>query len=149
MLAKAEFRDGSMLQLLDLMHGYVNANNGAAAVIVGRTRKDLRHYDDLVVREALNNAITHADFSANSKRFLIHMFEDRLVIESPGPWVSGMDAEQAKLGHSRTRNRAIARCMSELGLIGTFWANATEAHDRDGDGIATHPPTASSTIGYK
>lgn len=135
MLAKAEFREGSMLRLLDLMHGYVDANSATAAVIIGRTRKDLRHYDDLVVREALNNAVAHADFSANGKRFLIHMFEDRLVIESPGPWVSGMDAEQAKLGHSRTRNRAIARCMSELGLIeehGTFWAKATEAHDRDG-----------------
>ena len=63
-----------------------------------------------------------------------------MVIESPGPWVTGIDVEEVRAGHSKTRNRAIARNLHELDYIeerGTFWGKALTAHEERGYPLPT------------
>jgi ATP-dependent DNA helicase RecG len=145
-LDQDEFRSGSMLTILDRMASFIDRNNPTASVVRGRRRENIPHYDQVVVREALHNAIAHADYSVDGAKFHVHMFDDRLVIESPGPWVSGIDVEEVRAGHSKTRNRAIARNMYELDLIeerGSFWGKATTAHEERG-----YPLPAWQDIGH-
>lgn len=128
-----EVRTGSMLAILDRMDAFIDRNNPTASIVRGRQRDDFRHYDPIIIREALNNAIAHADYSVDGAKFHVHVFDDRMVIESPGPWVTGIDADDVRAGHSKTRNRAITRNLHELGLIeerGSFWGKALTAHER-------------------
>ncbi|HMJ34676.1 MAG TPA: ATP-binding protein [Baekduia sp.] len=139
-LDQDEFRSGSMLELLKRMDAFIDRNNPRASVVRGRHRQNIPHYDPLVVREALHNAIAHADYSVDGATFHVHIFDDRLVIENPGPWVSGIDAEEVRAGHSKTRNRAITRNLHELDLIeerGSFWGKATTAHEERGYPLPT------------
>ena len=137
---QAELRSGSMLTILDRMDAFVDRNNPTASVVRGRQRDNIRHHDPVVIREALNNAIAHADYSVDGAKFHVHMFDDRLVIESPGPWVTGIDIEEVRAGHSKTRNRAITRNLHELDYIeerGTFWGKALTAHEQRGYPLPT------------
>jgi ATP-dependent DNA helicase RecG len=81
-LDQEEIRTGSVLTILDAMDAFIARNNPTASVVRGRQRDDIRHYDPLVIREALNNAIAHPDYSVDGARFHVHIFDDRLVIES-------------------------------------------------------------------
>lgn len=128
-------RSGSMLEILDGMDAFIDRNNPTASVVRGRQRDNIRHYDPIMIREALNNAIAHADYSVDGAKFHVHIFDDRLVIESPGPWVTGIDVEEVRAGHSRTRNRVIARNLNELDYIeerGSFWSKALAAQEQRG-----------------
>ena len=134
-LDQDELRSGSMLAILDGMDAFIERNNPTASIVRGRQRDNIRHYDPLVIREALNNAIAHADYSVDGARFHVHIFDDRLVIESPGPWVTGIDVDEVQAGHSKTRNRAITRNLHELDYIeerGTFWGKSLIAHEERG-----------------
>ena len=135
-----ELRSGSMIVILDRMDAFIDRNNHTASVVRGPQRDNIRHYDPIVIREALNNAIAHADYSVDGAKFHVHMFDDRLVIESPGPWVTGIDVEEVQAGHSKTRNRVITRNLHELDYIeerGSFWGKALAAHEERGYPLPT------------
>lgn len=139
-LDQDELRSGSMLSILDRMDAFIERNNPTASVVRGRQRDNIRHYDPIVIREALNNAIAHADYSVDGAKFHVHIFDDRLVIESPGPWVTGIDVDEVRAGHSKTRNRVITRNLHELDYIeerGTFWGKALTAHEERGYPLPT------------
>jgi predicted HTH transcriptional regulator len=139
-LDQDEIRSGSMLAILDRMDAFIERNNSTASVVRGRRRDNIRHYDPIIAREALNNAIAHADYSVDGAKFHVHIFDDRLVIESPGPWVTGIDVEEVRAGHSKTRNRAITRNLHELDFIeerGSFWGKAMTAHEERGYPLPT------------
>ena len=84
-LDQEEIRSGSVRTILDRMYAFIERNNPTASVVRGRQRDNVRHYDPIVIHEALNNAIAYADYSVDGTRFHVHIFDDRLVIESPGP----------------------------------------------------------------
>ncbi|HWT94522.1 MAG TPA: RNA-binding domain-containing protein [Solirubrobacteraceae bacterium] len=141
-----EIRAGSMLTILDRMDAFIDRNNPTASVVRGRQRDNFRHYDPIIIREALNNAIAHADYSVDGARFHVHILDDRLVIESPGTWVTGIDADDVRAGHSKTRNRAITRNLHELDLIeerGSFWGKVLTAHEERG-----YPLPAFEDVGH-
>ncbi|MCY4128266.1 MAG: helix-turn-helix domain-containing protein [Gammaproteobacteria bacterium] len=71
----------------------------------------------LVVREALINAIVHADYSQRGAPFRISIFDDRLEIENPGLLPFGLTLDDLPLGVSKLRNRVIGRIFHELKLI--------------------------------
>lgn len=81
---------------------------------------DLRHREVwsipyTAIREAVINAIVHADYSLAGSPIRIAIFEDRLEIENPGLLPFGL--RDIKEGISKIRNRIIARVFRELGLI--------------------------------
>lgn len=70
-----------------------------------------------ILREALVNAIVHADYSQKGAPIRVSFFDDRIEIENPGILLPGMTIEDVKQGVSRIRNRVIARVFRELDLI--------------------------------
>ena len=69
------------------------------------------------VREAVINAVVHADYSQRGAPVRVAIFDDRLEVESPGLLPFGSTVDDLRRGISKLRNRVIGRVFHELGLI--------------------------------
>jgi len=70
-----------------------------------------------ILREAVINALVHADYSQRGAPFRVAFFDDRIEIENPGIFLPGMTVEDMRQGVSKIRNHVIARVFRELNLI--------------------------------
>lgn len=85
---------------------------------IGRVRRrDKPQYPVEAVREAVINAVVHANYSIGGAGTKVAVFDDRIEITSPGLLPFGLTLEAALAGVSRLRNRVIGRVFRELGLI--------------------------------
>lgn len=85
---------------------------------IGRVRRrDVPEYPVEAVREAVINAVVHADYSIGGAGTKVAIFDDRIEITNPGLLPFGLTLEAALAGVSRLRNRVIGRVFRELGLI--------------------------------
>lgn len=111
----------------DLTHSPVVAIEHAIAFIhkhmqrgaeIGEVRrKDRWSLPPVAVREAVINAVVHADYAQRGAPVRIALFDDRLEIENPGLLPFGLLVEDIRRGISRLRNRVIGRVFHELGFI--------------------------------
>ncbi|MBX3280681.1 MAG: putative DNA binding domain-containing protein [Acidobacteria bacterium] len=69
------------------------------------------------LREAVVNAVVHADYSQRGAPIRLALFDDRLEVENPGLLPFGLTIEDLWQGISRLRNRVLGRVFQELGLI--------------------------------
>jgi ATP-dependent DNA helicase RecG len=69
------------------------------------------------IREAIINAVVHADYAQQGSPIRIAMFDDRIEIENPGLLLFGLTIEEIKSGISKLRNRVIGQVFHRLGLI--------------------------------
>jgi len=83
----------------------------------GARRVDVWQYPSVALREAIVNAVVHADYSQEGGPTRIAIFDDRLEIENPGILVPGLTLDDIYQGVSRLRNRVIGRVFRDLGLI--------------------------------
>ena len=65
-----------------------------------------------ILREAVINALVHADYSQRGAPIRIAFFDDRIEIENPGILLPGMTIKDMREGISRIRNPVIARLLS-------------------------------------
>ncbi len=80
-------------------------------------RKETFDYPPLVVREAVINALVHADYSVKGSNIQVAIFDDRIEITNPGALPFGLSLEIAISGFSQLRNKVIGRVFRELDLI--------------------------------
>ena len=97
-------------------------------------RTDQWTFPVVAVREAIMNAIVHADYSQHGAPIRVALFDDRLEIENPGLLPFGLTIEDIQKGISKLRNRVIGRVFQELGLI-EHWGSGVQrmtaaCHDR-------------------
>ena len=52
-------------------------------------RVEMPEYDEIAIREAIVNAIIHRQYTTVGAEVTIDIYDDRIVITSPGPMVSG------------------------------------------------------------
>ncbi len=109
--------DGPPLAELDNVMHFIRRHTGNALMIEGLTRTERPEYPLQAVREALVNAVVHADYSQLGAPVRVSIFADRLEIESPGVMPYGLTIDDVRMGLSRLRNHAIARVMNELELV--------------------------------
>lgn len=69
------------------------------------------------IREAIINAVVHADYSQQGAPIRLSIFDDRVEIENPGLLLFGLTVEEIKRGVSKLRNRVIGQVFYRLGLI--------------------------------
>lgn len=73
------------------------------------------------LREALANAYIHREYEDRTDGILIQIFQDRVVISSPGQLPEGMDlAELTEPGQGKLRNAKIARVFYICGFVETL-----------------------------
>ncbi len=71
----------------------------------------------IAVREAIINAVVHADYSQRGSPIRIAIYDNRLEIENPGLIPFNLTLEDLYRGISKLRNPIIARIFHELKLI--------------------------------
>jgi predicted HTH transcriptional regulator len=101
---------------LDEILTFIRRNTSLGAVIKDIRRQDIPEYSPLVIREAVLNALAHADYSAMESPIHIAIFDNRLEITNPGSMPLGMSLEIALSGVSQLRNRVLGRVFRELRL---------------------------------
>ena len=99
------------IELFLKKHAYKSARFGALQ------REDVWSIPLTLLREAIVNALVHADYAQRGTPIRIAFFDDRIDIESPGFLLPGMTVEDMRAGVSRIRNPVIARMFRELGLV--------------------------------
>ncbi len=108
---------GPLLESLEEAVEFVQKHSRRAASITGLRRRDVWNLPPVAVREALLNAVLHADYSQQGAPIRVAIFDDRLEVDSPGLLPFGMTVESLQEGVSRVRNRVLGRVMHELGLV--------------------------------
>lgn len=106
--------EGTILEAVDQVPKFIARNTRLAAEFERIQRKDIPEYSPIALREALINALVHADYSISGAHIQIAIFDDRLEIQNPGMLPFGFTLEDLKTGVSRIRNRVIARVFHEL-----------------------------------
>jgi len=86
------------------------------AVIPGLTREETHEYPPFAVREALVNAICHRDYGLRGRRIEVRMFDERLVVISPGGLPGHITLDNIVEEHF-SRNPRIVRGLYHWGYI--------------------------------
>ena len=120
--SRSEFIDrlnieGGILSAIDEVPKFIRRNTKMAGKFGEMKRKDIPEYPVEGLREALTNAIAHANYEITGSRIFVAIYDNKLEVQNPGIMLPGMSIEQFKAGVSRIRNPVIARTLGELDLI--------------------------------
>ena len=96
---------------------FVQKHMSRESVIGPVKRTDLWTLPAVAVREAVLNAIVHADYAQSGAPIRVALYDDRMEIENPGLLPFGLTIEDIQRGISKLRNRVIGRVFQEMGLI--------------------------------
>lgn len=107
----------SLPDTVDQTLAFVKRSMSLEMRVEGARRSEHWQFPLIAVREAVINAVVHADYSQKGAPLRVAVYDDRLEIENPGLLVSGLTVDDVLSGVSRLRNRVIGRVFRELGLI--------------------------------
>ncbi len=100
----------------------------------GIRRIDVPPAPEAALREALVNAVIHRDYAITGSQVLLEVFDDRIVVTSPGALPNHMTVDQARKGGApRSRNEMMANAMVVGGLMerrGRGWLTMRHAMRR-------------------
>ena len=105
------------VQAIEEAVAFVEKHSMRGAVIGRVRRRDRWSLPPEAVREAIINAVVHADYSQRGAPIRVAIFDDRLEVENPGLLPFGLTLEDLPLGVSKVRNRVLGRVFQELGLV--------------------------------
>ena len=105
------------IQAIEEAVAFVEKHSTRGAVIGRVRRRDRWSLPPVAVREAIVNAVVHADYSQRGAPIRVAIFDDRLEVENPGLLPFGLTLEDLPLGISKLRNRVVGRVFHELGLV--------------------------------
>ncbi len=105
------------VQAIEAAIAFIQKHGLHGAHIGSVRRKEHWSLPPVAVREAIINAVAHADFAQRGAPVRISVFDDRLEVENPGLLPFGLTVDDLRRGISKLRNRIIGRVFHELGLI--------------------------------
>jgi len=111
---RKEFREGFFLFQGDLWET-INERNDVHHYQDGLFVWDIPTFNEMVVREAILNAVSHRDYRLPGSVF-VRQFARRLEVESPGGFPPGITVENI-LFNQFPRNRRIAEVFDRCGLV--------------------------------
>lgn len=114
---------------IDEALAFIRRNTSMKAVIQAMQRVDIPQYPHEAVREAVINAVLHADYSTMRSSIQVAIFDDRMEITNPGPLPLGLSLEIALSGVSQLRNRVLGRVFRELRLIEQWGSGLARIRD--------------------
>lgn len=81
----------------------------AASKIEGIRREDEVIFPDEVIREAITNACIHRDYTILGAKIRVFLFDDKLVVRSPGLPPNTVTVENMKIGYAVHRNHLLIK----------------------------------------
>lgn len=96
---------------------FVQKHSMLTAEIGSVKRVDRPSVPTVALREAIINAVAHADYAQRGAPIRVSVFDDRVEVENPGLLPFGLTIDDLERGVSKLRNRVIGRVFHELGLI--------------------------------
>lgn len=121
MLSDTDYRDRAdgyhaLPQALTRLEERINADNPITTVELGLYHFEYRSYPARALREALMNALCHADFTLASP-ILVKQFPERLTITNPGGLIGGITPANI-LNHAPVaRNPLLVAALARLRLV--------------------------------
>lgn len=112
-------RDGSFVELglVDRAWDFVRRNTTPTARIEGMRRIDRWEFPEVVVREAVANALIHRDYSIFGTDITFTIFSNRLEVRSPGRLPNTITASKMKSGMRYARNQNLVHVMRDYGYV--------------------------------
>lgn len=111
---REEFREGFLL-CFDRIWSLIHQRNDLHHFWEGLFRREIRTFNETVVREALLNAVSHRDYRQAGSVF-IRQWPKRITLVSPGGFPPGISAENL-IYRQAPRNRRIADALKRCGLV--------------------------------
>ena len=136
---------GPLLDVFECCLRFIEQHTRRYEVVVGVRREALPEYPDVVIREAVLNALAHRDYGLTGATTDITIRDDRLEIRSPGPLPGHITVENMRAEHY-SRNRRLMGVLQKLGLVEEFG----EGMDRmfsEMDARLMTPPDITATSG--
>ncbi|MEA1967617.1 MAG: putative DNA binding domain-containing protein [Thermodesulfobacteriota bacterium] len=121
--------EGPVFSSSDLCMDFIKRNISLSSVIKDVYREDTWEYPVAAVREAVNNAVVHRDYSLIGSDIKVAVFDNMLEITSPGPLPDTMPIEKLGSGRSEIRNRVLAPIFKKLKLIESWGTGIQKMKD--------------------
>ena len=102
--------------LIDELWNTINLRNGSFPMQDGAYIFNVPYFNEEVIRESVNNAITHRDYKKTSE-IVIKQFPQRLDIINAGGFPAGVTLENLIKTPSTPRNRLLADVLQKTGIV--------------------------------
>ncbi len=103
-------------KLIDTLWNTINLRNGSFPIQDGAYIFNVPYFNEEVIRESLNNAITHRDYRRTSE-IVIKQFPQRLDIINAGGFPIGVTLDNLLITPSTPRNRLLADVLQKTGIV--------------------------------
>lgn len=104
---------GPIWRIADEAIHYLESEITELEIVIGARRGRIRKYPIRAIREAVINALTHRNYAIASD-IILFIYSDRLIVNSPGSLVPGVDLEDPV---HIPRNPVLSQLMFDAGYI--------------------------------
>lgn len=107
---------GTLPEQLQQAEAFFRANLRSVIRLRGLAHEEVPEYPFEAVRELLVNAVAHRDYNVQGDNIHLHIFSDRLEVQSPGKLPGPVTLENL-LEARFSRNAVITQVLSDLGYV--------------------------------
>ncbi|MBC7225918.1 MAG: putative DNA binding domain-containing protein [Thermoflexales bacterium] len=111
-----EFYRWPLLRIFERIMEAFSVRNEERELTVGLFRVGIPAYDPRAFREAVNNALTHRDYTRLGAVH-IQLREDHVLISNPGGFVEGVTIHNILVAGPKPRNPVLADAFKRIGLV--------------------------------
>ena len=106
---------GPLIEQIDLAVKAVLDELAQGLTLASSGFKTRHQYPERVVKEAIVNAVIHRDYRLN-RDIMVRVFDDRIVVESPGLLPGAITSANIQYARSKARNPLIAQNLREFAV---------------------------------
>jgi len=115
-VAVNEFRRWPLLRVHEWLTEAVGVRNEEQELMVDGVRIGVPRYDRAGVREAINNALIHRDYTSLGAVH-VQLRDDHVRVSNPGGFVQGVGTDNLLVSEPRPRNPRLADAFKRAGLV--------------------------------
>lgn len=102
--------------MIDRLWHDIDLRNGKFQIKEGPYIFDVPYFNEEVIRESINNAITHRDYTRHSET-VIKQYPQKLIVTNAGGFPHGVTIDNILTVPSTPRNRLLADVLSKKGIV--------------------------------
>lgn len=102
--------------LIDQLWNAINEKNESIPIREGSYIFDIPYFNEMVIREIVNNAFAHRDYRKNSE-IVIKLYPTKMEIINAGGFPQGVTLENLLTVPSTPRNRLLSDVLSKTGIV--------------------------------